>query len=306
LKKKKDPRTNNLVNRIFRAMSAKNQSESTAAVQEEMAENSLDNPAEAESVVTTLAAEESAAEASASSGAAAGEPTDDTATDPTEEEASSAFKVTDKRRFVSEVEPADDPADDAVAEDAFEIDLNQMQLDSEAVERELEEMRVKLKESEARREEAVKASEEYADRFRKAQLQLRAETEEVRARMQRTFDQKLELARGDVVAGLLDTLDNLQRAVGAAEGATEPGAAFEALRDGVRATAEMFENQLKKLGLHAVVSEGEQFNPEVHEAVELAAVPKEQDGMVLAELQRGYKFGERLLRPARVKVGRAE
>jgi molecular chaperone GrpE (heat shock protein) len=67
----------------------------------------------------------------------------------------------------------------------------------------------------------------------------------------------------------------------------------------------MFEAQLKKLGLQAVVSEGEPFNPEVHEAVELAIVPREQDGVVITELQRGYKFGERLLRPARVKVGRS-
>ena len=282
-------------------MSAKNQSESTAAAQEEITESSLHDPTEVESVgeVQEVFAGETLAQededsAESSSGAA-------------ETESEAEFKVTDKRRVATEVEATANLAEDSLeAEDAFEINLDQMQLDSEAVERELEEMRANLKESEMRRDEALKASEEYADRFRKAQWQLRAETEEVRARMQRTFEQKLELARGDVVAGLLDTLDNLQRALVAAEVATEQGAAFEALRDGVRATAEMFEIQLKKLGLQAVQSEGEAFNPEIHEAVELAVVPKEQDNLVLAELQRGYKFGERLLRPARVKVGRAE
>ncbi len=285
-------------------MSSKNQSESTAAVQEEIPETALDNPAQVESSNDTqemfadetlvLPDEESA---ELSTGMAEGET-----------ESESEFKVTDKRQLVMEAEaPAASPEEEAGAmSDVFEIDLNQLHLDSEAVEQELEEMRAKLKESEMRRDEAMKASEEYADRFRKAQLQLRAETEEVRARMQRTFEQKLELARGDVVAGLLDTLDNLQRAVVAAEVVTEQGAAFDALRDGVRATAEMFEIRLKKLGLQAVASEGELFNPEIHEAVELAVVPKEQDNLVLAELQRGYKFGERLLRPARVKVGRAE
>ena len=285
-------------------MSAKNQSESTAAVQEEMTEPSLSDPTEVESVgeVQEVSADETPVQededsAESSSGAA-------------ETESEAEFKVTDKRRVATEVEATANLSEDSheadEAEDAFEINLDQMQLDSEAVERELEEMRANLKESEMRRDEALKASEEYADRFRKAQWQLRAETEEVRARMQRTFEQRLELARGDVVAGLLDTLDNLQRALVAAEVATEQGAAFEALRDGVRATAEMFEIQLKKLGLQAVQSEGEAFNPEIHEAVELAVVPKEQDNLVLAELQRGYKFGERLLRPARVKVGRAE
>lgn len=281
-------------------MSSKNQSESTAAAQEEMIETSVDNPAEMES--SSDAHDVSAHETSSQQDEESAKPSIQAA------ESESEFKVTDKRRFVTEEEAAEDESADAAEPltDAFEINLDQMQLDAEAVERELEEMRAKLKESEMRRDEAMKASEEYADRFRKAQLQLRAETEEVRARLQRTFDQRLELARGDVVAGLLDTLDNLQRALVAAEVATEQGAAFDALRDGVRATAEMFQIQLKKLGLQAVVSEGEQFNPEIHEAVELAVVPKEQDNMVLAELQRGYKFGERLLRPARVKVGRAE
>ena len=286
-------------------MSSKNQSESTAAAQEELTDNSLDTSTEAEPVdaVPEANGEEESA------------PNDGVAEAASTEEATQGqaeFKVTDKRRAITEETPqetADDDDEEVGAEflsEAFEIDLNQIQLEAEAVQRELEEMRAKLKESEALRAEAMKASEEYADRFRKAQLQLRAETEEVRARMQRTFEQRLDLARGDVVAGLLDTLDNLQRAVGAADAATDQGAAFDALRDGVRATAEMFENQLKKLGLQAVVSEGEQFNPEIHDAVELAAVPKEQDGRVLAELQRGYKFGERLLRPARVKVGRGE
>lgn len=286
-------------------MSSKNQSESTAAVQEEMTESSLDNIAEAGSVIESTITDEVAASTEETvAEVSTEEQVPDAITN--EAEDGTEFNVTDKRRFVPESDTDSAVPEDPMSADAFEIDLDQMQLDAEAMERELEEMRVKLKESEARRDEALKTSEEYADRFRKAQLQLRAETEEVRARMQRTFDQRLELARGDVVAGLLDTLDNLQRAVGAAEVVSDQGAAFDALRDGVRATAEMFEVQLKKLGLQAVVSEGQLFNPEIHEAVELALVPKEQDGVVIAELQRGYKFGERLLRPARVKVGRAE
>ena len=59
------------------------------------------------------------------------------------------------------------------------------------------------------------------------------------------------------------------------------------------------------LGLSAIVSEGEDFNPEVHEAVEIVPVETDQDNKVIAEYQTGYKFGDRLLRPARVRVGRA-
>jgi molecular chaperone GrpE len=198
-------------------------------------------------------------------------------------------KVTDRRRVVAE---------GAADEDGEPPDAR-----APESERQLEDMRLKLRESEEKRAAAERHAEDLADRFRKAQVQLRAENEEVRARLQRTFDQKIEAARGDLVAGLLDTLDNLQRALAAADASGEKG--FEALRGGVKATAEMFEAQLKKLGLQKVASEGETFNPEVHEAVEMAIVPREQDNRVIAELRPGYKFGERLLRPAQVRVGRA-
>jgi molecular chaperone GrpE len=195
-------------------------------------------------------------------------------------------KVTDRRRVAAEDGAGEDEGPPAPAGA-----------------QQLEEMRLKLQESEEKRAAAERHAEDLAHRFRKAQVQLRAENDEVRARLQRTFDQKIEAARGDLVAGLLDTLDNLQRALAAADASGEKG--FEALRGGVKATAEMFEAQLKKLGLQKVASEGETFNPEVHEAVEMAIVPREQDSRVIAELRPGYKFGERLLRPAQVRVGRA-
>jgi molecular chaperone GrpE len=198
-------------------------------------------------------------------------------------------KVTDRRRVSAE------------ADADFETDDEDRPPEA-APGQGLEEMRLKLQESEGRRLAAERNAEELADRFRKAQVQLRAENDEVRARLQRTFDQKLEAARGDLVLSLLDTLDNLQRAIAVADAGTEQN--YEALRGGVKATAEMFEAQLKKLGLQKVASEGEVFNPEVHEAVEMAIVPPDQDSLVLAELRPGYRFGERLLRPAQVRVGR--
>ena len=59
------------------------------------------------------------------------------------------------------------------------------------------------------------------------------------------------------------------------------------------------------LGLKPVISVGEQFNPEIHEAVEIVSVSAEEDNHVIEEFQTGYTFGDRLLRPARVRVGRA-
>ncbi|MDQ3014213.1 MAG: nucleotide exchange factor GrpE, partial [Acidobacteriota bacterium] len=93
-------------------------------------------------------------------------------------------------------------------------------------------------------------------------------------------------------------------ALAAAEKSEGGGAGFNALLEGVRATANLFESKMLGLGLTAVAGEGEDFNPEVHEAVEIVPVDAEQDNKVIAEFQTGYKFGDRLLRPARVRVGR--
>jgi len=175
----------------------------------------------------------------------------------------------------------------------------------EAAISEIEQLQAKLKEAEEKRVEAERQVRDMLDRFRQAQTQLKAETEEQRARMQRVFDQKLETARGDVVASLLDTLDNLKRAIAAAEKSERGEIDWESLLEGVRATANMFEAKMQGLGLKPINSVGEQFNPEIHEAVEIVSVNAEEDNHVIEEFQTGYRFGDRLLRPARVRVGRA-
>ena len=216
---------------------------------------------------------------------------------PTKRTAEPEVIVTDKRRVRPEGE-------------VIPLELEQESQEDLASEQaevlsEVELLQAKLKEAEEKRLEAEREVRNFADRFRYAQAKLRAETDELRARLQRTFDQKLEAARGDVVARLLDTLDNLKRAVAAAEKSDNNNSDFAALLDGVRATAQMFEARMQGLGLSAVPSAGEEFNPEVHEAVEIVPVAKDQDNQVLEEFQTGYRFGDRLLRPARVRVGRA-
>jgi molecular chaperone GrpE len=212
--------------------------------------------------------------------------------EPTDQRVEPELIVTDKRRFTPDGEAIEREQD--------------FQRDSTTEPSEVEQLRARLKEAEEKRIEAERQVRDFADRFRHAQAQLKAETDEQRARLQRTFDQKLEAARGDVVAGLLDTLDNLKRALAAAEKSENKNSDFVALLDGVRATTNMFEAKMQSLGLSAApASVGEQFNPEVHEAVEIVPVAKDEDNRVIEEFQTGYRFGARLLRPARVRVGRA-
>ena len=60
---------------------------------------------------------------------------------------------------------------------------------------------------------------------------------------------------------------------------------------------------LRDEGLEVIETANQPFNPECHEAVGVEETGREQDGMVVEEWQKGYKFKERLLRPSRVKVG---
>jgi molecular chaperone GrpE len=96
-------------------------------------------------------------------------------------------------------------------------------------------------------------------------------------------------------------LDNLSLAIEHAE----KDASLEHLLDGVKSTARSFGNALRETGVEVVSSVGQKFDPELHEAVDTVPVDDEKDGIVTAEFQTGYKFGERLLRPAKVQVGRS-
>ena len=156
-------------------------------------------------------------------------------------------------------------------------------------------------ELEARTEAAEKLAQEVRSRFEQLRSQLQRETDETRQRLNRAADERAERGKADFISGLLPVLDNLQRATGAAASGSTP----EQIGEGVRRTASSFENALAAAGVEPIQSVGADFDPELHEAVETVPVGPEDEGKVMAEYTRGYRIGERLLRPARVKVGRS-
>lgn len=154
-------------------------------------------------------------------------------------------------------------------------------------------------------EERTKAAEQKVvdvqSRFEQLRAQLQREMDETRQRLNRTADERAQREKTDFIARLLPVLDNLYRAIDAAE----QGSSFESVLDGVRGTASSFESTLAAAGVEPVVAVGQPFNPELHEAVDTTEVEPELDGLVTTEYSRGYRIGERLLRPARVQVGHA-
>lgn len=162
-------------------------------------------------------------------------------------------------------------------------------------------LEAKLKAETERREAAEAKLVGVQAKFEEAKSNLEKETAEMRTRLMKTLEDRGKQAQFNFLTTLLPVLDNLNLAVAASE--TDPS--VEHLRDGVIGTARSFERALLDVGVEAVPSIGENFDPEIHEAVDMAPTHAADDGKVTAEYARGYRFGGKLLRPARVQVGKA-
>ena len=158
-----------------------------------------------------------------------------------------------------------------------------------------------VEELETRTRAAEQLALDIQDRFERFKNRLQQETDETRQRLNRAADERTERSKAEFISSLLPTLDNLERAIDAAEA----GGSMEQLITGVKQTAESFKTALGAAGVEPVGAQGELFDPELHEAVETTPVEPEFDGKVMNEYTKGYRLGDRLLRPARVAVGHA-
>jgi molecular chaperone GrpE len=163
------------------------------------------------------------------------------------------------------------------------------------------ELENKLKEETTRRLAAESKLVGVQAKFEEVKTQMERETQEMRGRMQKTLEDRAKQGQFSFLTTLLPVLDNLNLAIDHAE----KDSSLEHLLGGVKGTARSFEQALLSVGVERVPSIGADFNPEVHEAIDMAPVEPENDGKIMAEYSRGYKFGDRLLRPARVQVGKA-
>ena len=197
------------------------------------------------------------------------------------------LKTTDKRRFTHEgerVQGIDDDLPKAPVKPAKELELES-----------------KLKVETDRREAAEAKLVGVQAKFEEAKASLEKETADMRARLMKTLEDRAKQGQFDFLTTLLPVLDNLNLAIVSSEKDTS----FEHLLTGVKGTARSFEQALMSVGVEAVPSVGTAFNPEYHEAIDTTEVDPEDDGKITAEYSRGYTLGDRLLRPAKVQVGKA-
>jgi len=132
---------------------------------------------------------------------------------------------------------------------------------------------------------------------------LQAEFDNARKRAVREQQDFREFAAADVIKNFLPILDSFERALKAG-GDSNSNSNSNDFRNGIELIYRQFQDALQKIGVQPIVSVGQAFDPRVHEAVEMVDTTEVPDHHVLDELQRGYKYKERLLRPAMVRVAR--
>jgi len=125
---------------------------------------------------------------------------------------------------------------------------------------------------------------------------LQAEFDNVRKRHVKEQQDFRDYALAEALKSLLPILDSLDRAVKTA------GVSVQDFRSGIELIDKQFHDALAKLGVEPVPAEGEVFDPNLHQAVQMVDTDKVEDNHVINELQRGYRIKDRLLRPAMVRV----
>ena len=140
-------------------------------------------------------------------------------------------------------------------------------------------------------EEAASKTSEYKDSWLRSQ----AEFQNYRRRIERDNELTYLSLKGDIVKKILPVLDDLERAL-------QNRPADDAWASGIELVARKFQNILESEGIKRIEAVGIEFDPNFHEAISHEPVDDVESGHVISVVQNGYMFGERVIRPALVRV----
>ncbi|PMO06048.1 nucleotide exchange factor GrpE [Vibrio splendidus] len=184
-----------------------------------------------------------------------------------------------------------------------EEELDQIIAEAEKVEEaELNEDAADEQESKiAQLEAALLSSESKVKEQQDSVLRAKAEVENMRRRTEQEVDKARKYALNKFAEGLLPVIDNLERAVQAADAENE---AVKPILEGVELTHKTFVDTVAKFGLTEINPEGEAFNPELHQAMSIQESPDHESNTVMFVMQKGYELNGRVIRPAMVMVAK--
>ncbi|EJX1713196.1 TPA: nucleotide exchange factor GrpE [Staphylococcus aureus] len=148
------------------------------------------------------------------------------------------------------------------------------------------------------KDQKINELQQLADENEEKYLRLYAEFENYKRRIQKENEINKTYQAQRVLTDILPAIDNIERAL-QIEGDDET---FKSLQKGVQMVHESLINALKDNGLEVIKTEGEAFDPNIHQAVVRDDNPDFESGEITQELQKGYKLKDRVLRPSMVKV----
>ncbi|MCA3990978.1 nucleotide exchange factor GrpE [Vibrio vulnificus] len=183
-------------------------------------------------------------------------------------------------------------------QDAAEVEVEAVGTDADIEwNEEADESAVKIAELEA----ALLASEARVKEQQDSVLRAKAEMENMRRRTEQEIDKARKYALNRFAEELLPVIDNLERAIQAADAESE---AVKPLLEGVELTHKTFVDVVSKFGLKEINPEGQPFNPEWHQAMSIQESPDHESNTVMFVMQKGYELNGRVIRPAMVMVAK--
>lgn len=156
-------------------------------------------------------------------------------------------------------------------------------------------------ETEAVKEEVNPLQAKY-DELNNHYIRLAADFDNYRKRQAQERESLLKYGAENTVKKLIEVLDNFDRGAKAIETVED----CERVKECFNLAYKNFKDVLTKIGLEEIKAEGEEFDPNLHEAVMQTPTSDKPEHTIIAELQKGYKLGDKVLRPTLVNVATSE
>jgi molecular chaperone GrpE len=173
----------------------------------------------------------------------------------------------------------------------YEEELEQDEVEAVTASQEVEQLSAEVGTLKNKLEEAEARTSEYKDSWLRSQ----AEFQNYRRRIERDNDMMHATMKGDIVKKVLPVLDDLERAL-------QNRPADDSWASGIELVARKFQNILENEGVKKIEALGAEFDPNFHEAISHEPADGAKSGHVIGVVQNGYMIGERVIRPAMVRV----
>ena len=170
-------------------------------------------------------------------------------------------------------------------------EINETKAEAVAAPENAEQLSAEIDSLKRQLEEAEAKASEHRDSW----LRSKAEFQNYKKRLDRDNELMYVSMKGDIIKKVLPALDDLERAL-------QNRPADDAWANGIELIARKLQNILESEGVKRIEAEGQEFNPHFHEAISHEHNEDFESGHVIAVVQNGYMFGERVIRPALVRV----